>query len=301
MATMKLSGLVTPNPCNPAMEQRNWDGLRTALQKLDEILVINVDDVTNEITYDLHNITNITMEGDLNVGGDTTIEQNLNVTQDVTIGGDMEVTNVTVNENLTVDGTTTTTVLYATTVNSTNVNATYVTAYWVTTTGITSCYWYDCDGTELCPTECGGGGGSGGSGGTDSCCGVPTPPPGSLTVTISGAITGTGTLLPGGTAPADNCIDYIGDIAIDADNNCGGEFLQLVISLSCPRGGSSPNQLVVRAHGGGGGCQIAVESATDSGAVADPLDVSVDVLTEEMFTGGCPCGTGQTVTIHITE
>lgn len=190
MATMKLAELVTPNPCNPAMEQRNWDGLRTALQKLDQIIVINVDEVTNEITYDLENITNITMEGDLNVGGDTTIEQNLNVTQDVTIGGDMEVTNVTINEDLTVEGDTNLVTIYATTINVTYANADYVVAETVTTEYVTACHWYDCDGNELCPPECGSGSGSGsGSGGggipASGCCPPGTEIAATLTATIS--------------------------------------------------------------------------------------------------------------------
>lgn len=297
MATMKMSSLVTPNPCNPAMEQRNWDGLRTILQKLDEIIVINVDDVTNEITYDLNNINDITMEGDLNVGGDTTIEHNLNVTQDVTIGGDMEVTNVTINENLTVDGTTTVSVLYATTINSTYVNATYVDSYLVTTNTIIACHYYDCDGNELCPPACGSGSGSGGGGGT--CCGVDMSTIETLNVTVSGAVSGTGVLNyitpPGGGA----CRDYTGEITLSS--TCGGEIMQLSISLSCPTGGSSAADLLVSCSGGGGSCVVSGGPYADAGATASPVEVTVTFKTSELSASGCPCGDDQDITIVITE
>lgn len=297
MATMKLAELVTPNPCNPAMEQRNWDGLRTALQKLDQIIVINVDDVTNEISYDIHNVNDITMEGDLNVGGDTTIEQNLNVTQDVTIGGDMEVTNVTVNENITVTGSGTFSVVYATTVNSTYVNATYVDSYLMTTNGIIACHYYDCDGNELCPPACDSGTGGGGGGG--NCCGVDMSTIETLTATVSGAVTGSGTLTyitpPGGGA----CRDYTGEITLSS--TCGGEIIQLSISLSCPGGGAAAGDLLVSCSGGGGSCVVSGGPFSDASATASPLEVTVTFKTSELTGGGCPCGDDEDIVVTITE
>lgn len=299
MSTMKLAELITPNPCNPAMAQRNWDGLRTALQKLDEIIVINVDEVTNEITYDLTNIQDITMDGDLYVGGDTTINQNLDVTQDVTIGGDMEVTNVTVNENITVTGSGTFAVVYATTVNSTYVNATYVESYLVTTNSIIACHYYDCEGNELCPPLCGSGSGSGGGGGGGNCCGVDMSTIETLNVTVSGAVSGSGTLNyitpPGGGA----CRDYTGEITLSS--TCGGEILQLSISLSCPEGGAAAADLLVSCSGGGGGCVVTGGPYSDAGATASPLEVTVTFKTSELSVGGCPCGDNQDITVVITE
>lgn len=184
MATMKLSELVTPNPCNAAMAQRNWDGVRTALQKLDEILVINVDDVTNEITYDIENITNLTMEGDLNVGGDTFVDGDVNVTQDVNVTGDVNVTqNVTITGTLDVTGDVTFVTVYATSVNSTYATIDYLTSVSIFTHSITACHYYDCDGNELCPPICGIGSGSGGTPGACCCPGVDIPT--TLTATIS--------------------------------------------------------------------------------------------------------------------
>lgn len=134
MAKLNLASLINPHPCNPAQEDRNWAALNQIMQILNEIIEINIDETTNEYTYNLININEITAV-------------------------QIDVTNIDVTEEIN-----------ATTINVTYVYATEVNSSFVTSYNVTYEVLYDGD-TEVCPEACGsgsGGGGSGGSGGS-SC------------------------------------------------------------------------------------------------------------------------------------
>jgi len=146
----KFANMIVPNPCNKAMEDRNWDALRTILNYLDQILNITI--VNNELVFNLVNITEITVY-------DVTINNNLTVVNNVTINQNLTVENNTfIEQNLFVTNDISVTNVYVTTVDVTNVN----------TYQITMTYIYDNDGNSLCPPDCGGGGGGGGGTGCDT-------------------------------------------------------------------------------------------------------------------------------------
>lgn len=153
----KFANMIVPNPCNKAMEDRNWDALRTIMEYLDQIF--NIEIVNNELVFNLVNITEITVY-DVTVTNNVTINNNLTVVNNVTIEQSLTVVeNVFVENNLTVTNDISVTNVYVTTVESTTINT-----YQVTMT-----YIYDNDGNSLCPPDCGGGGGGGGGGtGCDS-------------------------------------------------------------------------------------------------------------------------------------
>lgn len=149
----KLANMIVPNPCNQAMQDRNWDALRTILSYLDQIL--NIEIVNNELVFNLVNITEITVY-------DVTINNNLTVVNNVTINQNLTVEeNVYVENNLSVTNDISVTNVYVTNVDVTNIN----------TYEITMTYLYDNDGNSLCPSDCGGGGGGGGGG--DGCDDLP--------------------------------------------------------------------------------------------------------------------------------
>jgi hypothetical protein len=142
MATIKLADLIVANPCNQAMEDRNWDGIRQVLQYLDQI--INIENINNQIQFNLVNIYNITVNNDIYVTNNVVVENNVTVENNVYVTNDIT----------------------STTVNVTNMSVTNIEVY-----NLTAIYYITGDGTYLCPPECGSPGpGGGGSG----CAGLPS-------------------------------------------------------------------------------------------------------------------------------
>lgn len=142
MADIKLSDLIVPNPCNEAMEDRNWDGLRQVLNYLDQILQIQV--VNNQIVFNLVNIYNITVNNDVYVTNNVVVENNLTVENNVYVTNDIT----------------------STTINVTNMSVTNIEVY-----NLTAVYYITMDGAYLCPPECGSPGPGGGGGG---CADLPS-------------------------------------------------------------------------------------------------------------------------------
>ena len=163
--------MITPHPCNKSQEDRNWAALNNLLQILDQIIVINIDEITNVVTYNIQNITNLTV---------TNIDvTNIDVTNNLTTYN-IDVTNTAT--FVTIDVTT----IDVTTINVTTVNATYITSYNLTYNILYSVYGGG-DPVYVCPTICTGtdtGTGGGGTEDFNECCdeiGVPS----TLTATIS--------------------------------------------------------------------------------------------------------------------
>lgn len=171
MATQSLASMIVPHPCNKSQEDRNWAALNSLLQIIDQIIVINIDEITNEVTFNIQNITNISVTN-IDV---TTIEvTNIEVTNNLNVTN-IYVTNIA--EFVTID---------VTTIDVTTINVTYITSYSLTYNILISVYG---GGTPVyvCPTICTGtdtGTGSGGAEQFNECCdeiGVPE----TLTVTFS--------------------------------------------------------------------------------------------------------------------
>ena len=137
MAKIKLSDFIVPNPCNEAMEQRNWDGLRQVLNYLDQIL--NIQIVNNQIQFNITNVYDVTVLNDITVENNVYVTNNVTVENNVYVTNDISVTNIDV----------------------TNIDVTNIEVY-----NFTAIYYWNADGDSLCPPTCGtpgepGGGGSG--------------------------------------------------------------------------------------------------------------------------------------------
>ena len=248
MGTVSLAGMVIPHPCNKSQEDRNWAALNNILQILDQIIVINIDEITNVVTYNIQNITNLEV---------TNIDvTNIDVTNNLTVTN-IYVTNIA--EFVTIDVTT----IDVTTINVETINATYITSYDITYNILYSVYGGG-DPVYVCPTICDPGDTGTGGGGTEifnACCdeiGVPS----TLTATISNK-TGDCSCLPatvtltwngvsqwagayagcGGCALALECIDGVWQLA-----SASCTFVTSPASVSC-----FPLELVFNANNGGGG------------------------------------------------
>lgn len=141
MAAIKLSDFIVPNPCNKAMEDRNWDGLRQILNYLDQILQIQI--VNNELQFNIVNVYDVTINNNLTVENNVLIENNLTVYNNVYVTNNISVTNI----------------------NVTTIDVTTIEVY-----NLTAIYYLNADGDSLCPPDCGGGGGGGGGTG---CAALP--------------------------------------------------------------------------------------------------------------------------------
>jgi hypothetical protein len=127
-------------------------------------------------------------------------------------------------------------------------------------------------------------------------------PASNLTVTISGAIAGTGTLLR----------------ITDEDGFCGtwevqnlalsttcGDILTITIRLECPVGETTTDALIITVTSTAASCQVVAVAAPvhpDAGGTCDPLDVTAtDGWTVEDILEDCACDPpGQFITIQIT-
>ena len=143
MAAIKLSDFIVPNPCNKAMEDRNWDGVRQILNYLDQILQIQI--VNNQIQFNIVNVYDVTVLNDI------TVENNIYVTNNVTVENNVYVTND---------------------ISVTNIDVTYIDVTNIEVYNLTAIYYLTADGDTLCPPACSSPGDPGGGG--SGCASLPT-------------------------------------------------------------------------------------------------------------------------------
>lgn len=81
MARILLANMVNPSPCSPGQERANWEGIRRALERLDEILQISQNANNRAYTTDLENVRNVTITG---TGTIPTLSSNVATINDLT-------------------------------------------------------------------------------------------------------------------------------------------------------------------------------------------------------------------------
>jgi hypothetical protein len=137
------------------------------------------------------------------------------------------------------------------------------------------------------------------------CCGCPDFPLSafsSLDVSITGAISGSGTI-PQDNLGTGHCVRFFG--AVTLSGNCGGEFAALQVEVRCPEGSKLPTDITCALIGGGGACAFKEGSgfhkAPDSITCGPPLEGTWTFHTMAILPDGCPCGENQVITVVIKE
>ena len=120
-----------------------------------------------------------------------------------------------------------------------------------------------------------------------------------LTITATGAISGTGTLVASGLG--DYCASWTGEVDTSADD-CGGEILNFSADFVC----DINNIVKLIFSTGGAACNLTAPNLISfqcgsSGGSPDKMVAVFEAFTNELTSGGCPCGDAQSVIFTVTE
>lgn len=122
---------------------------------------------------------------------------------------------------------------------------------------------------------------------------------GCITITFTGAITGTGTICAVSVDPGE-CLRFEGTISMDGDGDCDGDIISIDVTVACILGVGGVAGIRVTISGASATCSVDVDTGlAEAESTCDPLSIIITgTITEIIPT--CPCD-GGTFQIEITE
>lgn len=134
---------------------------------------------------------------------------------------------------------------------------------------------------------------------TDCCCASIVDAT-EIRVDIAGTISGTGILTLSAGSPA-YCIEWSALVSMSGGGNCGGDVINLNITLRCVVGSTGIDGLEIDISGSSGTCAASVVGGIDLAASqCNPFHAEFTGRLDEILPGGCSCGDGTTFTLTFT-